>query len=139
MESLAAELIGHELYNQISAASWSLYTTASDYARTRGLILADTKFEFGLVSEGSEKKLILIDELLTMDSSRYWPLDGYKPGGAQPSFDKQYLRDWLVSVGFRKGFESGPPGKEGEGWVIDEKIVKGTRQRYAEAVDLLTE
>ena len=135
---LAAELIGQELYNQISTASLSLYITASEYARTRGLILADTKFEFGLVSEGPEKKLILIDELLTMDSSRYWPLNGYKPGGAQPSFDKQYLRDWLVSVGFRKGLESGPPGKEGEGWVINEEIVKGTRQRYTEAVDLLT-
>ncbi|KAF8202366.1 hypothetical protein BJ912DRAFT_842799 [Pholiota molesta] len=134
----AAKLVGQELYNQISTAALKLYTTASDYALTRGLILADTKFEFGLVSEGSEKKLILIDELLTMDSSRYWPLDEYKPGGAQPSFDKQYLRDWLVSVGFRKGLESGPPGKEGEGWVIDENIVKGTKQRYAEAVDLLT-
>lgn len=137
-KSLAAKLVGQELYNQISTAALKLYTTASDYALTRGLILADTKFEFGLVSEGSEKTLILIDELLTMDSSRYWPLDEYKPGGAQPSFDKQYLRDWLVSVGFRKGVESGPPGKEGEGWVIDEDIVKGTRQRYAEAVNLLT-
>lgn len=116
----------------------NLYTTASDYARTRGLILADTKFEFGLVKEKSTKKLILIDELLTMDSSRYWPLDEYKPGGVQPSFDKQYLRDWLVSVGFRKGLESGPLGKEEEGWIINEDIVKGTRQRYAEAVDLLT-
>ncbi|KAF8972715.1 phosphoribosylaminoimidazole-succinocarboxamide synthase [Flammula alnicola] len=134
----AAKLIGQDLYEQISTAALNLYTTASDYARTRGLILADTKFEFGLVSEGSGKKLILIDELLTPDSSRYWPLDGYKAGGAQPSFDKQYLRDWLVSVGFRKGLESGPPGKEGQGWIIDEDIVKGTRQRYAEAVELLT-
>lgn len=102
------------------------------------MILADTKFEFGLVADGEKKSLILIDELLTPDSSRYWPLNEYKPGGAQPSFDKQYLRDWLVSAGFRKGLESGPPGKEGQGWLIDEDIVKGTRQRYAEAVDLLT-
>ncbi|KAF9479573.1 SAICAR synthetase [Pholiota conissans] len=134
----AAKLVGQELYDQISTAALKLYTTAADYALTRGLILADTKFEFGLVTHGVEKKLILIDELLTMDSSRYWPLNGYKPGGAQPSFDKQYLRDWLVSVGFRKGLESGPPGKEGEGWIIDEEIVQGTRQRYAEAVELLT-
>ena len=82
--------------------------------------------------------ITLGDEVLTPDSSRFWPADLWQPGRAQPSFDKQYLRDWLVSVGFRKGLESGPPGKEGEGWVINEEIVKGTRQRYTEAVDLLT-
>jgi len=134
----AAKIVGQQLYDQISKAALELYTTASDYVRTRGVILADTKFEFGLVPEGSGKKLILIDELLTPDSSRYWPLNGYKAGGSQPSFDKQYLRDWLVSSGFRKGLESGPLGKEGQGWVIDEDIVKGTRERYAEAVQLLT-
>lgn len=136
--STAANLVGQELYDQISSAALKLYATAADYARGRGVILADTKFEFGLVSEGSGKKLILIDELLTPDSSRYWPVEGYKPGGAQPSFDKQYLRDWLVSSGFQKGLESGPPGKEGQGWVIAEDIVKGTRDRYSEAVHLLT-
>lgn len=115
-----------------------LYEEAADYAQTRGVILADTKFEFGLVSNGSEKELILIDELLTPDSSRYWPLKEYAPGKAQPSFDKQYVRDWLVSAGFRKGLESGPVGKEGRGWFIDEEIVKGTQERYAEAVELLT-
>jgi len=118
-----------------------LYSTAAEYALTRGLILADTKFEFGLVSDNhsdGQKKVILIDELLTPDSSRYWPLEGYKEGGPQPSFDKQYLRDWLVNSGFRKGLESGPEGKEGEGWVIEESIVEGTRKRYAEAVELLT-
>ena len=115
-----------------------LYAEAADYAQTRGVILADTKFEFGLVPNGSEKELILIDELLTPDSSRYWPLEGYAPGKAQPSFDKQYVRDWLVGAGFQKGLESGPVGKEGQGWVIDEEVVKGTRERYAEAVGLLT-
>ncbi|KDR67654.1 hypothetical protein GALMADRAFT_216279 [Galerina marginata CBS 339.88] len=139
----AAKLIGQELYDQISKAALKLYTTAADYARTRGLILADTKFEFGLVPSPSSssppgKQLILIDELLTPDSSRYWPLEGYKPGGAQPSFDKQYLRDWLVSAGFRKGLESGPEGKEGAGWVIDEDVVRGTGERYREAVEMLT-
>lgn len=137
----AAKIVGQELYNQISNAALKLYTTAADYAATRGLILADTKFEFGLTpspEDPSSKQLILIDELLTPDSSRYWPLDGYKPGKPQPSFDKQYLRDWLVRAGFRKGLESGPEGKEGEGWVIDEDIVRGTRDRYKEAVELLT-
>ena len=122
-----------------------MYEEAANYAQTRGVILADTKFEFGLVSRSSngleeeEKELILIDELLTPDSSRYWPLEEYAPGkGQQPSFDKQYVRDWLVKAGFRKGLESGPVGKEGQGWFIDEEVVKGTQERYAEAVDLLT-
>lgn len=136
----AANLIGQELYDKVSEASLKLYTTAADYAYSRGVILADTKFEFGLVpsSTGTSKTLILIDELLTPDSSRYWPLSGYTPGGAQPSFDKQYLRDWLVSTGFKKGLESGPEGKEGQGWIIEENVVNGTRDRYKEAVDLLT-
>jgi phosphoribosylaminoimidazole-succinocarboxamide synthase len=136
----AANLIGQELYDKVSEASLKLYTTAADYAYSRGVILADTKFEFGLVPSSTEtsKTLILIDELLTPDSSRYWPLSGYTPGGAQPSFDKQYLRDWLVSTGFKKGLESGPEGKEGQGWIIEESVVNGTRERYKEAVDLLT-
>ncbi|KAF9459299.1 hypothetical protein BDZ94DRAFT_1224945 [Collybia nuda] len=134
----AAKLIGQELYDQVSDAALKLYTTAADYALTRGVILADTKFEFGLLTSATGKKeLILIDELLTPDSSRYWPLDVYAPGGPQPSFDKQYVRDWLVGTGFRKGLESGPEGHAGEGWEIEASVVKGTRQRYAEAVDLL--
>jgi len=135
---LAAKLIGQELYDKISSTSLRLYEEAADYAQTRGVILADTKFEFGLVPNGLKKDLILIDELLTPDSSRYWPLEGYAPGKAQPSFDKQYVRDWLVNSGFQKGLENGPVGKEGQGWFIDEEVVKGTRERYAEAVDLLT-
>ena len=117
-----------------------LYNTAASYASTRGLILADTKFEFGLVSDSGSvgQQLILIDEVLTPDSSRYWPLEGYKPGGPQPSFDKQYLRDWLMSVGFRKGLESGPEGREGQGWEIDESVVAGTTRRYQEVVQMLT-
>jgi phosphoribosylaminoimidazole-succinocarboxamide synthase len=114
-----------------------LYATAADYAHSRGVILADTKFEFGLISSSSGKTLILIDELLTPDSSRYWPLASYAVGGPQPSFDKQYVRDWLVGTGFRKGLESGPEGHAGEGWAIEESVVKGTRDRYAEAVELL--
>ncbi|KAF9525101.1 hypothetical protein CPB83DRAFT_860015 [Crepidotus variabilis] len=137
----AAQLIGLNLCEQISKVALELYTVAADYAKTRGVILADTKFEFGLIpdeEDNTKTKLILVDEVLTPDSSRYWPLEGYKPGGPQPSFDKQYLRDWLVASGFRKGLESGPEGKENEGWLIDEDVVEGTRKRYAEALELLT-
>lgn len=107
-----------------------LYTTAAEYAATRGLIIADTKFEFGLV--GGE--LILVDEALTPDSSRYWPQEGYAPGRSQPSFDKQYLRDWLTSQGFRKGLEAGP---DGLGWIMSEEVVQGTQERYLSARDKL--
>ncbi|TEB33098.1 SAICAR synthetase [Coprinellus micaceus] len=136
----AAKVIGQELLDKISEVSINLYTVAAEYALSRGVILADTKFEFGLIpsADGNGKDLILVDEVLTPDSSRYWPFAGFAPGKSQASFDKQYLRDWLVSSGFRKGLESGPEGKEGEGWVIQESVVEGTRQRYQEAVDLLT-
>jgi len=134
----ATKLIGQDLYDKVSSAALKLYQEAADYAQARGVILADTKFEFGLVSNGSEQELILIDELLTPDSSRYWPLEEYAPGKAQPSFDKQYVRDWLVRAGYRKGLESGPIGREGQGWSIDEEVVKGTRERYVEVIDLLT-
>jgi phosphoribosylaminoimidazole-succinocarboxamide synthase len=151
----AAEIIGPALCARIEKVALELYASAAAYALERGLILADTKFEFGLLpsletkgsgapgapgapeDDGDDGELILIDEALTPDSSRYWPLQGYAPGGPQPSFDKQYLRDWLVSAGFRKGLEGGPEGKEGEGWMIDEEVVKGTRKRYVEARDML--
>lgn len=126
----AATLIGQELYDKISAAAVRLYTAAAEHAATRGLIVADTKFEFGLV----DGELILIDEALTPDSSRYWPLEGYAPGRNQPSFDKQYLRDWLTSQGFVKGLEDGP---DGEGWTMSEEVVRETRERYLSARDLL--
>ena len=136
----AAEIIGQDLYDQISAVAVKLYKTAAEYAHSRGLILADTKFEFGLIpsQDGGKNQLILVDEALTPDSSRYWPLDGYAPGGPQPSFDKQYLRDWLTSTGFRKGLESGPEGKEGQGWVMTDEVVEGTKKRYLEAYEMLT-
>ncbi|KAI0642408.1 SAICAR synthetase [Trametes meyenii] len=135
----AASLIGPELYAKVEKAALQLYKEAADFALTKGLILADTKFEFGLVpgADGTEH-LILVDELLTPDSSRYWPAAAYAPGGSQPSFDKQYLRDWLTQTGFRKGLESGPEGKEGQGWVMTEAVVEGTRKRYLEALELLT-
>ena len=126
----AAALIGQELYDKVSSAAVQLYTAAAEYAATRGLIVADTKFEFGLI----DGELILIDEALTPDSSRYWPVEGYAPGRSQPSFDKQYLRDWLTSQGFQKGLEDGP---DGVGWTMSEEVVRETRNRYLSAKDLL--
>ena len=126
----AAALIGQDLYDKISSAAVQLYSAAAEYAATRGLIVADTKFEFGLI----DGELILIDEALTPDSSRYWPLDGYAPGRGQPSFDKQYLRDWLTSQGFRKGLEDGLDGK---GWTMSEEVVRETREKYLRARDVL--
>jgi phosphoribosylaminoimidazole-succinocarboxamide synthase len=126
----AAALIGQDLYDKISIVAVDLYAAAAEYAATRGLIIADTKFEFGLV----DGELILIDEALTPDSSRYWPQEGYAPGRSQPSFDKQYLRDWLTSQGFRKGLEGGP---DGQGWIMSDEVVQGTRERYLSARDKL--
>jgi len=146
----AAELIGKDLFEKISSVALQLYNAAAQHARLRGLILADTKFEFGLVPTSSlpassaptitvgDKSLILVDEVLTPDSSRYWPLASYHPGTSQPSFDKQYVRDWLVASGFKKGFENGPEGHEGEGWVLSDAVVKGTQERYSEAVSVIT-
>lgn len=135
----AGQLIGSELYSDVAALALRLYSTAAEYAYSHGLILADTKFEFGLIpstSDASKDEVILVDEVLTPDSSRYWPLDQYVPGKPQPSFDKQYVRDWLVSVGYRKGLESGPGGN-GEGWGVDETVIQGTRKRYLEAEAML--
>ena len=128
-----------ELYSRIADIALTLYTTAAEYAISRGLILADTKFEFGLIpstSNPSEEEIILIDEVLTPDSSRYWPLDKYVPGKSQPSFDKQYVRDWLLSQGYRKGLEKGLEGK-GEGWNVDPDVIEGTQRRYLEAENML--
>ncbi|KAF8140615.1 hypothetical protein EV363DRAFT_1312928 [Boletus edulis] len=133
----AARLIGEELYARVARIALEVYKTAAAYALSCGLILADTKFEFGLVpsSNGSEE-LILVDEVLTPDSSRYWPLAGYTPGRPQPSFDKQYVRDYLTSVGYRKGFESGPNGN-GEGWGISETTIAETQAKYRTAKEML--
>jgi phosphoribosylaminoimidazole-succinocarboxamide synthase len=108
----------------------SRYTAeAADYALTRGIILADTKFEFGLLpsSSSSEKTLILIDEVLTPDSSRYWSADTYAVGKSQDSFDKQFVRDWLIKEG----------KKNVEGVTLPENVVKGTAAKYQEAVERL--
>jgi phosphoribosylaminoimidazole-succinocarboxamide synthase len=125
-EHAAAELIGEQRYEQARAIALALYTFGSEHAEARGIILADTKFELGLADEG---RLVLADEALTPDSSRFWPMDGYAPGGAQPSFDKQYARDWCEGTGWDKT----PPGPQ-----LPDDVVAGTRARYAEAFERLT-
>jgi phosphoribosylaminoimidazole-succinocarboxamide synthase len=120
----AAELVGDRaLMKQVAAVSIELYSFAAAHARERGVILADTKFEFGLDEDG---ELVVGDEVLTPDSSRYWPADGYEPGHGQPSFDKQYVRDWAASSGWDKK----PPAP-----AIPEDVVQGTRARYIEAYE----
>ncbi len=120
------ELIGSELAEKVREISLAIYKKAALYAEERGIIIADTKFEFGLYKD----KLILIDEALTPDSSRFWPKDEYEPGRPQKSFDKQFLRDWLESIGWNKT----PPAPE-----LPEDIVEKTRNRYLEALKRLTE
>jgi len=120
----AAELVGdEELMERVRDVSVELYSFAAAHARARGVILADTKFEFGLDEDG---QLVVGDEVLTPDSSRYWPLDGYEPGQGQPSFDKQYVRDWASSSGWDKY----PPAP-----AIPADVVAGTRARYVEAYE----
>ncbi len=123
----AAELIGAELFDQVERVSLALYRFAAEHARERGVIIADTKFEFGL---DDERRLVLGDEALTPDSSRFWPADGYRPGGPQPSFDKQFARDYCESLGWDKT----DPGPD-----LPEDVVAGTRARYVEAFERLTE
>ncbi|HEX5926107.1 MAG TPA: phosphoribosylaminoimidazolesuccinocarboxamide synthase [Baekduia sp.] len=123
----AAEILGdRELAGRLRDVSIALYSFASDLAAERGVILADTKFEFGLDPDG---QLILGDEALTPDSSRYWPAEGYEPGHGQPSFDKQYVRDWASGTGWDKA----PPAPE-----IPADVVAGTRAKYVEAYELIT-
>ena len=125
-EEQAAALCGGELYRAAKEASLALYRFASEHAESRGILLADTKFELGVAPDGV---LVLGDEVLTPDSSRFWPLDGYEPGRSQPSFDKQFVRDWCEQTGWDKT----PPGPE-----LPEDVVAGTRARYVEAFELLT-
>jgi phosphoribosylaminoimidazole-succinocarboxamide synthase len=121
----AASLVGAELAAKVRAVSLEIYRRAAEYAEPRGIILADTKFEFGLL--GNE--LIWIDEALTPDSSRFWPAAGYEPGRAQPSYDKQYVRDYLERIGWNKL----PPGPD-----LPADVVAATREKYREAYHQLT-
>jgi phosphoribosylaminoimidazole-succinocarboxamide synthase len=119
------ELVGRELTAQMAEVSVKLYQRAADYARTKGIIIADTKFELGLAGD----TLLLIDEVLTPDSSRFWPEDQYTPGQSQPSFDKQFLRDYLSSLDWNK--QPPPP-------MVPAEILEKTRNRYIEAQKKLT-
>jgi phosphoribosylaminoimidazole-succinocarboxamide synthase len=125
--AVMARAVGADLARRLAAASQEIYLQAADYARERGLILADTKFEWGLDRQSGE--LLLVDEALTPDSSRYWPAAGYAPGGPQPSFDKQYVRDWLETTGWDK---ASPPPR------LPPEVVARTRAKYVEAYEILT-
>jgi phosphoribosylaminoimidazole-succinocarboxamide synthase len=122
----AAALVGEELWAEVEAVALALYRFAAAHAESRGIILADTKFELGLDRDGT---LVLADEALTPDSSRFWPAAGYAPGGPQPSYDKQYVRDYCESLGWDKT----APGPE-----VPADVVAGTRARYVEAFEVLT-
>jgi phosphoribosylaminoimidazole-succinocarboxamide synthase len=116
--------VGGERAEELRSVSLQIYRRAAAYAEPRGILLADTKFEFGLVGD----QLIWIDEALTPDSSRFWPAQGYQPGHSQPSFDKQYVRDYLESIGWNKQ----PPGPQ-----LPPEVVERTRAKYREAYRLL--
>jgi phosphoribosylaminoimidazole-succinocarboxamide synthase len=122
----ALDLMEAGVYDDVERASLALYGFASEYARERGIIIADTKFEFGVDAQG---RVVLGDEALTPDSSRFWPADQYAPGGSQPSFDKQFARDYCESVGWDKTY----PGPE-----LPDDVVAGTRARYVEAFERLS-
>ena len=122
----AAELVGEDLFAEVERISLELYRFAAEYALERGIVIADTKFELGVGPDGA---LTLGDEALTPDSSRFWPADEYEPGRGQPSFDKQYVRDYCESLGWDKS----PPGPE-----LPDQVVAGTRARYVEAFEQLT-
>ena len=119
-------LLGRDLANQVRAAALAIYTQCADYARQHGIIIADTKFEFGQDEAGC---LYLIDEVLTPDSSRFWPADQYQPGSSPPSFDKQFVRDYLETLDWDKT----PPGPE-----LPQEIITKTAAKYREAEERLT-
>jgi phosphoribosylaminoimidazole-succinocarboxamide synthase len=126
------EIVGPEAANVVRLRSLAVYRFAAAYARERGIIIADTKMEFGYVPRAGDgaEEIILIDELLTPDSSRFWPADQYRPGGPQPSYDKQYLRDWLD----RSGWNHEPPAPP-----LPEDVVANTAARYRQAFTTLAE
>ena len=121
-EQAAAEVAGKDVYETARSYALAVYTKAAELAAGRGVIIADTKFEFGI----HDGEVILIDEVLTPDSSRFWPADDYRPGGSQPSFDKQFVRDWLDA----SGWDHDPPAPE-----LPADVVEATRARYIEAYE----
>lgn len=121
----ATKKIGRTLADKVKGFSLEIYKRGAEFADKKGIIIADTKFEFGL----NENEIILIDEVLTPDSSRFWPKETYKPGGPQKSFDKQYLRDYLISINYNRK----PPGPS-----LPADVIRNTRNKYMEALKLLT-
>jgi phosphoribosylaminoimidazole-succinocarboxamide synthase len=124
-EEQAAKIIGQDTVVRLKELTLQLYSRGVEYARTRGIIVCDTKFEFGLI----DGRISIVDEMLTPDSSRFWPADQYSPGKPQPSFDKQFVRDYLEKIGWNKQ----PPAPE-----LPDDIVKATSAKYVEALRLLT-
>ena len=123
---IACDIVGVDIATKVRDTALTIYNACAEHALERGLILADTKMEFGILPDG---EMILIDELLTPDSSRFWDVETYAPGGPQPAFDKQYIRDWLISIGFNKQ----PPAPE-----VPPDVVKKTVEKYMEAMRRLT-
>ena len=121
----AVNLIGKDIAEKVKSLSYEIYKKGAEIAEEKGIIIADTKFEFGLI----EDEIILIDEVLTPDSSRFWPKETYRPGGSQESFDKQYLRDYLLSI----NWDQKPPAPP-----LPEEVIKNTRNKYIEAFNKLT-
>ena len=119
-----AEIVGEDIASQLRDLSLKIYTAAAEYAATRGIIIADTKFEFGII----DGKVTLIDECLTPDSSRFWPADSYEEGKVQPSYDKQYVRDWLKANWDMQGDAPHLPAE----------VIEGTSKRYTEAYEIIT-
>jgi phosphoribosylaminoimidazole-succinocarboxamide synthase len=120
-----AEIVGRDVAEQLRRRSLAVYQRGAEFASGKGIIIADTKFEWGRVGD----EFILIDEVLTPDSSRFWPADAYQPGGAQPSFDKQFVRDWLETTDWDK--DSQPPE-------LPLDVITRTREKYIEAYERLT-
>ncbi|MEM9400284.1 MAG: phosphoribosylaminoimidazolesuccinocarboxamide synthase [Verrucomicrobiota bacterium] len=125
-EEAARQHVGDAIYEEAKKLSLEIYQWAHDFAKDRGIIIADTKFEFGFIDD----KLVLIDEILTPDSSRFWPAEQYAPGDSQPSFDKQFIRDYLLTL---KDWNGQSPGPE-----LPQEIVQQTQAKYAEAYERLT-
>jgi phosphoribosylaminoimidazole-succinocarboxamide synthase len=123
-EAIAA--VGEDVFNRLRDVALAIYERGAEYAATRGILLADTKFEFGLAPDG---ELLLIDEVLTPDSSRYWPAEDYAVGGSPPSFDKQYVRDYYLTLDWGRTAPAPP---------VPEAVIAGTRARYVEAYERLT-
>jgi phosphoribosylaminoimidazole-succinocarboxamide synthase len=128
-EAEAGRIVGNDLVGRLRDLTLSIYSRGVSHAATRGILIADTKFEFGLATNGRGREVVLIDEVLTPDSSRFWPAASYEPGHGQPSFDKQFVRDYLEKIGWNKQ----PPVPS-----LPDDVVMRTREKYIDAYEQLT-